>query len=130
MTFGWRFTNSKREYELIRFCNSINYNVIGAASKLFSHFLKNYEVNEIISYSDISLFSGNLYQKLGFKKVSLSKPNYFWVVDGIRKHRFNFNKKRLIKMGYDKNKSESQILQDIGYYRVYSCGQEKWLFKR
>jgi hypothetical protein len=130
MTFGWRFTNSKREYELIRFCNRINYNVIGAASKLFSHFLKNYDVEQIISYSDISLFSGNLYQKLGFKKVSLSKPNYFWVVDGIRKHRFNFNKKRLIKMGYDKNKSESQILQEIGYYRVYSCGQEKWIFNK
>jgi G:T-mismatch repair DNA endonuclease (very short patch repair protein) len=130
MTFGWRFTNSKKEYELIRFCNKINYNVIGAASKLFSYFLKNYGVDEIISYSDISLFSGNLYQKLGFEKISLSKPNYFWVVDGIRKHRFNFNKKRLIKLGYDKNKSESQILQEIGYYRVYSCGQEKWIFTR
>jgi G:T-mismatch repair DNA endonuclease (very short patch repair protein) len=130
MTFGWRFTNSKKEYELIRFCNKINYNVIGAASKLFSYFLKNYDVEQIISYSDISLFSGNLYQKLGFEKISLSKPNYFWVVDGIRKHRFNFNKKRLIKMGYDKNKSESQILQEIGYYRVYSCGQEKWIFNK
>lgn len=130
MTFGWRYTNSKKEYELIRFCNKINFNVIGSASKLFSYFLKNYQVEEIISYSDISLFNGNLYQKLGFKKVSLSKPNYFWVVDGIRKHRFNFNKKRLIKMGYSKDKSESQILHDIGYYRVYSCGQEKWMFKR
>lgn len=130
MTFGFRYTNGKKEYELIRFCNKLNYNVIGAASRLFSYFLKNnLDISEIISYSDISLFNGNLYQKLGFEKRSLSDPNYYWVVDGIRKHRFNFNKKRLVKLGYDINKSESEILHEKGYFRVYSSGQEKWIFK-
>ena len=130
MTFGYRFTNSKREYELIRFCNVINTNVIGAASKLFSHFIKsNNQIKELISYSDISLFNGNLYQKLGFDKNNLSEPNYFWVIDGIRKHRFNFNKKRLVKLGFDPNKSESEIMHEKGYFRVYSCGQEKWIYK-
>jgi len=130
MTFGWRYTNSKKEFELIRFCNRKGFNVIGAASKLFAYFLKNVEsINEIISYSDISIFEGNLYQKLGFKRISTSKPNYFWIVDGIRKHRFNFNKKRLVKLGYDSTKSESEILHELGYYRTYSCGQEKWIYK-
>ena len=130
MTFGWRFTNSKREYELIRFCNKINYNIVGASSKLFSYFLKVYNnIDSIVSYSDISLFSGNLYQKLGFENIGLSNPNYFWVIEGVRKHRFNFNKRRLVKMGYDKNKSESEILHEMGYYRVFSCGQEKWIFR-
>ncbi len=130
MTFGFRFTNGKKEYELIRFCNKINYNVVGAASKLFNHFLKTISgITEIISYADISLFNGGLYQKLGFIKSNLSKPNYFWVVDGIRKHRFNFNKKRLVKLGYDANKTEVEILHEKGYFRVYSCGQEKWVYK-
>lgn len=129
MTFGFRFTNSKKEYELIRFCNKINYNVIGSASKLFTYFLKNNrDIDKIISYADISLFNGNLYKKLGFSKHNLSKPNYFWVVDGKRKHRFNYNKKRLIKLGYDENKSESEIMHENGYFRVYSCGQEKWIY--
>lgn len=130
MTFGFRFTNSKKEYELIRFCNKLNTNVVGSASKLFTKFLRdNQDINEIISYADISLFNGNLYENLGFSKSNLSKPNYFWVVDGVRKHRFNYNKKRLIKLGYDKNKSESDILHEIGYFRVYSCGQEKWIYR-
>ena len=130
MTFGYRFTNSKREYELIRFCNKINTNVIGAASKLFSHFIKsNTQIKEVISYSDISLFNGNLYEKLGFNKNNLSEPNYFWIIDGIRKHRFNFNKKRLVKLGFDSNKSESEIMHENGHFRVYSCGQEKWIYK-
>jgi G:T-mismatch repair DNA endonuclease (very short patch repair protein) len=128
MTFGYRYTNGKREYELIRFCNIINYNIVGSASKLFSYFTKNYEVDEVISYADISLFNGLLYKLLGFEKVSLSKPNYFWIVDNIRRHRFNFNKKKLVEQGFDVNKTELEIMNERGYYRIFSCGQEKWIY--
>ena len=130
MTFGWRYINGKKEYELIRFCNKINFSVIGSASKLFNYFLKNNYIKEIISYADISLFNGGLYETLGFIKSHLSEPNYFWVVDGIRKHRFNYNKKLLIKEGFDPNKTEVEIMHERGYYRVFSCGQEKWIYKR
>lgn len=128
MTFGWRYTNSKKEYELIRFCNKINYAIIGSASKLFSNFCKNYKVSYIISYADISMFSGGLYEKLGFEKVSQSKPNYFWVIDGVRKHRFNYSKQKLIKQGFDPNKTEVDIMHERGYYRIFSCGQDKWIY--
>ena len=129
MTFGWRYTNGKREFELIRFCNKINYSIIGAASKLFKHLIKTNN-DEIISYADISLFNGGLYEKLGFKKVSLSKPNYFWIVDGVKKHRFNYNKNKLIKEGFDPNKTEIEIMHERGYYRVWGCGQEKWVYNK
>lgn len=129
MTFGFRYTNGKKEYELIRFCNKLNHNVIGGASKLFNHFISNnQDVQEIISYSDLSLFSGKLYEMLGFKHKRTSEPNYFWVVDGVRKHRFNFNKKRLISLGHDPSKTEVEILHELGHYRIFSCGQEKWIF--
>jgi hypothetical protein len=128
MTFGYRHTNSKKEFELIRFCNKINLNVIGAASKLFNYFKKNYQFTDLISYSDFSLFDGKLYQTLGFTKQHLSKPNYFWVVDGIRYHRFNFNKQKLIKEGYDSSKTEVEIMHDRGYFRIFGCGQYRWKF--
>ena len=128
MTFGYRYTNSKKEFELIRFCNKINCNVIGGASKLFNHLLFSSEVDEVISYSDRSIFNGRLYQTLGFNHQRTSQPNYFWVVDGVRRHRFNYNKKRLIKLGHDQNKTEVEILHDLGYFRVFSCGQEKWVY--
>lgn len=130
MTFGYRFTNGKKEYELIRFCNKINTNVLGSASRLFSFFKKNFNISEVISYSDVSLFRGDLYDNLGFSKVNLSSPNYFWVIDGVRKHRFNFNKKRLIKLGYDPNQTEVEIMHSRGYYRIFSTGQEKWIFSK
>jgi hypothetical protein len=131
MTFGWRRTNNKREFELIRFCNKIDINVVGAASKLFKYFLhRNVDIHEIISYSDISLFDGLLYKKLGFEKISLSKPNYFWVVDGVRRHRYNYSKRKLVKRGYDINKTEVEIMNDCGYWRTFSTGQEKFKFIR
>lgn len=128
MTFGWRRTNNKREFELIRFCNKKNLIVVGGASRLFKYFLDNNKVGEIISYSDISIFSGKIYDSLGFSKVSLSKPNYFWVVDGVRRHRYNYSKRKLIKLGFDSNKTEVEIMHERGYYRIFSTGQEKWVY--
>ena len=128
MTFGYRGTNGKKEYELIRFCNILNTNVIGGASKLFKYFIKNYIYDNLISYSDLSMFDGGLYEILGFKYSHLSLPNYYWVVDGVRKHRFNYNKKKLIKMGFNSDKTEVQIMNELGYYRIWGCGQKKWIY--
>lgn len=132
MTFGYRNINSKKEFELIRFCNKLNTNVIGGASKLFNHFINNYshkfKIKSIISYADISIFNGNLYKKLGFEYSHRSEVNYYWVIDGVRKHRFNYNKKVLIKEGFDPNKTEVEIMYDRGYYRIWGCGQDKYIF--
>lgn len=131
MTFGFRKTNNKKEYELIRFCNKLNTNVIGGSSKLFKYFLSNYEYVDIISYADISLFTGELYKKLEFISNGLSEPNYFWVgSDNIRKHRYNFSKRKLVNKGYDKDKTEVEIMHERGYYRVYSCGQERYVYSK
>ncbi len=40
------------QFELMRFVSDYNYNVIGGASKLYSHFVKNYNPNTVISYAD------------------------------------------------------------------------------
>jgi len=116
------------EWELTRFCNKINVNVIGGASKLFNYFLKTYSPTKIISYSDIRLFDGNLYEKLGFKRKSQSKPNYWYVINNQRYHRFNFRKSILVKEGYDKNKTERDIMFNRKIYRIYDCGHIKWEF--
>jgi hypothetical protein len=130
MTFGYRHTNSKKEFELIRFCNKINVNVIGASSKIFNYFIKKYNYYTIISYSDYSLFNGKMYENLGFIKKHLTEPNYFWVVNNIRHHRFNYNKQKLIKEGFDSSKTEVEIMHERGYYRIFGCGQWRWEYKK
>lgn len=114
------------EWELNRFANKINLSVIGAASKLLKYFIKNYKPVTLVSYSDIRLFNGNMYEKLGFKKISYSKPNYWYVINNIRKHRFNYRKSILVKEGFDENLTEKDIMFNRKIYRIYDCGNIRW----
>jgi hypothetical protein len=116
----------KDEWELNRFCNKLNTNVVGAASKLLSFFIKNYNPNKIISYSDARIFDGQMYGKLNFKRISQSKPNYWYVIGNKRHYRFNFNKSNLIKEGYNPNKTEKEIMFERKIYRIYDCGNVRW----
>ena len=127
MTFGGKRRNlgskdNNGSFELLRFCNKVDTNVIGGASKLLKHFIEKYHPRHIISYCDLRWSIGNLYEKLGFTLSHTSKPNYFYIVNGIRKNRFVYRKDVLIKEGFDKNKTEHEIMLERGIYRIYDCG--------
>jgi hypothetical protein len=133
MTFGKlrRTMNSKSsegEYEMLRFCNKLNTNVIGGASKLFYYFLNNYKSNNIISYADRSHSNGNLYKELGFNLSHITKPNYYYIIDGLKKYRYGFRKDILVKQGYNKNKSEHEIMLERKIYRIYNSGNYKFTY--
>jgi len=117
-------------YEILRFCNKLNTNVIGSASKLFKYFIKKYNPIEIISYADRSWSTGNLYENLGFKLIHKTRPNYFYIIDGIRKYRFNFRKDNLVKNGEDPNKSEHDIMIEKNIFRIYDSGNLKYIWNK
>ena len=114
------------EYELLRFCNKLNTNVIGGASKLFKYFVENYKPGEITTYADRSFSQGKLYKTLGFTLQGKTKPNYYYILNKIRNHRFNFRKDILVKNGFDPNKTEHEIMLDRNIYRIYDCGNLKF----
>jgi hypothetical protein len=131
MTFGDLRVNlgaTKKEgnYELLRFCNKLNTTVVGGASKLLKHFTRNYNPKSIISYADRRWSEGNVYEKIGFNKVSTSKPNYFYTKGTVRENRFKYRKSELVKAGFSKEKTEKQIMTEQGYYRIYDCGTIKY----
>lgn len=133
MTFGKLRKNlgqnhKEGHWELLRFCNKLNTTVIGGASKLLSYFKKNYDWREIISYADRRWSKGQLYEQLGFKKVSETKPNYFYI--GIKKlkrsPRYKYRKSELVKQGFSKDDTERSIMKSRGYKRIYDCGTLKY----
>ena len=67
-----------------------------------------------------------MYEKLGFDKISETKPNYWYINRNKRMHRFNFRKDVLIKEGFDKNKTEKEIMMERKIYRIYDCGNKKY----
>ena len=116
-------TNSKDCYELLRFCNKKNTTVIGGASKLFKHFVNEYEPKKIISYADRRWSNGKLYETLNFKLTHTSQPNYFYVFGDTRKNRFNFRKDILIsKYGCKPEMTEHEFCLSKKWYRIYDCG--------
>jgi len=134
MTFGKKrkFMNSvskENEWELLRFCNKLNTNVVGGASKLFKYFIKNYKYNEIITYADRSHSKGDLYKKLGFQYIDKTKPNYYYIVGSIRKYRFGFRKDILVKEGCESSKTEHEIMLERGINRIYNSGNLKYIYK-
>ena len=84
-------------YEFLRFVSLKDYSVIGGASKLFNHFIKEHKPEEIYSYCDLRWSQGNLYKALGFEEISIRKPNYFYISGLERLDKSNFNKDILIK---------------------------------
>jgi len=121
-------TNKEGEYELLRFCSKLNTNVVGGGNKLFKYFIKNYNPKEITTYADRSWSQGNLYKQLGFTYNGKTEPNYYYIIDRKRYHRFGFRKDRLINDGYDGNKTEHQIMLDRGIYRLFDSGNLKFTF--
>lgn len=143
MTFGKMRatigTSSKEDlsncYELVRFCSKLNTNVVGGASKLFKHFLKEYHPVRIRSFSDRAHTKGSLYEKLGFHKVRTSNPGYVWVdaVTDLSYHRVNAQKQNIRKFlqddSIDLTKTEKQIMEEHGFLQVYDCGTITWEWK-
>jgi hypothetical protein len=108
MTFSKsRFT--KHDYELIRFVS--NGSVIGGAGKLFNCFKKEVNCSSIISYADYDWSVGNLYEKLGFKNIGITKPNYVWVKGTEVLSRYQTQMAQ-----------EDAVMKERGYLKIYKCG--------
>ena len=116
-------------YELVRYVTSKT--VIGGASKLLSHFIKEYSPTSIYSYSDNQYSVGNLYRTLGFllEKDNIPGYKYYNPRDKKSYHRFKFAKHNLVKAGYDQNKTEFEIMNERGFLRIWDCGTRTWVLK-
>ena len=131
MTFGKSRFNKNYQYELYRFASLKYTSCVGCAAKLFNYFIKNYDPQSIISYANRRWASSlsNVYQKLGFKFLRKTNPNYYYFkLQGedkfILHSRNQFQKYKLKKFeNYDENKSELEIMLENGYRRIYDAGQ-------
>ena len=123
-------------YELIRYANKRGYTVIGAFSKLLSHFLGMTKVASLKTFCD-ARWSGinphmTVYEKCGFKYSGLTKPNYWYMykTDMLnRKHRYNFTKHSILKKHpeLDSEKTEWELMKELGYNRIWDCGNMKFI---
>lgn len=123
-------------YELTRFCIKNNYLITGIANRLLKYFISNYNPNRIISFADIRWTpdpNNNLYINLGFKLTKTLLPDYSYFKSSVsrygRLHKFGFGKgnlKRKYPEIYDDSKTEWEIMQELGFDRIWDCGKYKY----
>ena len=126
MSFGSSRFEKTSVWELLRYSSTER--VVGGAAKLLKHFITDNSPNMIVSYSDNRWFTGKMYESLGFKNTT-EKIGYFYTDYHNRFNRFNFQKHKLVKEGYDPTKSEWEIMQERKFDRIWDCGQKRWELK-
>lgn len=128
-----KIDKSKNSWELARFATDNNYRVVGISSKLLSYFMKNNLWDDIYSYADMRWSVGNLYLKLGFELAVTNPPEYHYVVDNKRKHRWGYRKDALREKfpnDFDSSKTEYQNMLSMGFDRVWDCGTLKFVINK
>ena len=132
MVFGRKRTalgNKKHDtWELYRYCTKAGWTVTGGAQKLLSHFIKSHPGTILESFSSNDISIGTLYKKLGFELDSIQSGSYWYIDKEMnRHHRYSFRKDILVKNGADPNLTEFEITDEMGLFRIYDSGQQKWI---
>ena len=139
------FSKRNEQYILSRFCSKIDIEVVGGASKLFKHFLRIENPQIIISFSDITKMSGNVYKILGFKIEKITAPSYWWFHNPSSYYwRRDCQKQYMYKLnGFDKDykylehkqdpfwqRSEKEIMESKGYFQIFDSGMRKHVWRK
>lgn len=131
MTFGKPRFAKGYDWELIRYATKGGITVVGGASRLLAHFRKHFS-GSIITYSDRRWGNGQVYSAIGFKKISTSKPNYWWVREGRRITRYQSQLNLLPELlgpSYDPALSEAANMTAAGWVRIQDLGNDVFAMK-
>jgi len=98
-------------------------------------FIDKYDPKEIKSFLDrrwCGDMYNNFYTKSGFKLEKALKPDYQYTLGKLeRKHKFGFRKNILHKRyGFPLSMTESEMVKELGYERIWNCGLLKYVLKR
>ena len=132
LSMGKARYNLSHQWECIRMTGKSDITVIGGASKLFKYFIKTYNPESIITYSDRRFGEGNVYLNCGFTKLEDTGPNYWYFskTDTTKIFsRVTFQKHKLKSLSsYDQSLTEWEIMKSSGYDRIWDCGNCKYVW--
>lgn len=115
-------------YELRSYCTRDNVEVTDGLKVLYTSFVSAYNPNLVLLTEDISKFSGNAYINIGFTPLNnncITEPNYSWVNysnEQITKEEANEELRDHPSLK-DSTQTIDEIMDEMGYSRVYTCGE-------
>ena len=125
--------NKNIQWEITRFCSLLNHSIVGGLSRLLSFFKMIYKPESILTYADLRFGEGNSYKLVGFTLDGITPPNYWYIKNrngSILESRMRYQKHKLKHFkSYDPTKSELQIMEEEHYFRIYDCGNHRFIWK-
>ena len=124
-----RFNNY--QHELIRYCSSINTNVVGGASRLFKYAVSVLDADSVVSFCDLRWGTGKLYENLNFIHIRNNTSSYLYTNNyRTLENRQKYQKKKLSKklLSFDSNLSEWENMKTNGYDRYWDSGNAVYLW--
>lgn len=127
----WR--KNKNTLYLDRYATSCN--VIGGMGKLLKcgkKYAKDYGCENILTFSDHCVSNGSMYERVGFEYDGKLRPDYSYVRQDRREHKFNYRKKRFKNdpsLRYKPELTESQLADLNEFNKIYDCGKTRWKIK-
>ncbi|MFA7129457.1 MAG: hypothetical protein WC136_09830, partial [Sphaerochaeta sp.] len=114
------------DYELIRLCGLINYNIVGGASKLIKYF-KMHHKGSLVSYANRRWSQGKVYSQ--FKLINVSQPSPHYIKQDKILNRLSFQKHKLPTTleHYNPELNSTQNIINNGYRILYDCGNLTYL---
>lgn len=102
-------------WEIIRGCPGSNNIVVGGVSKLFTHFVKEHDPDEVFSYCDFNKFDGKSYEAIGMKFVGYTGPDKTYLIDGV---------------AYKRNPSKYKEYKERAEAVIWGAGSKKYLWRK
>lgn len=97
----------------------------------FSKLLKNSHLNHIITFVDLSMFTGNMYYSSGFTFDKYISPDYKYVINNRRIHKFNLRKKQFAKkFKFDPSLTESELAILNNINKIYDAGKLRLIWQK
>lgn len=107
-----------RSFELVRFANLLHTTVVGGLDKILSHFIKQHQPDDLMTYADLEWSDGQSYRKLGFEAISDTPPLRF-LIDHVMLQRY-------LPHRLPDTLSEENALKQ-GFLAVYNAGSRKFV---
>ena len=119
------FTKRNEDYELTRHVTSCN--VIGSLGKAVKFFGE-----DVYTFCDNARFTGESYIKAGFIKFDKIAPDYKYIVNGKREHKFLWRRGSIKSKRpdvYSDDLSEREMMLKAEYPRIWDCGKTRYVHK-
>lgn len=102
-------------YEIVRFATKSGLNIVGGLSKLFQHFVKEFDVVHVMTYTDFDWGFPQGFVKIGFEVEKI-----------VQQHSFYIHKNTFERI----NEKKSLFLDDSNYIKVTTCKNYRLVWRK